>query len=75
MISQKVSVRTDHSEAELTTYFQEPSRELAASAKRPVVLICPGGGYEFVSDREAEPVARPKLYRYFQNPIFQRVKR
>ena len=57
MISQKVSIRTDHSEAELTTYFQEPSRELAASAKRPVVLICPGGGYEFVSDREAEPVA------------------
>lgn len=25
---------------------------------RPAVLICPGGGYEMVSDREAEPVAK-----------------
>lgn len=25
----------------------------------PAVVICPGGGYEFVSDREAEPVAAP----------------
>ena len=24
----------------------------------PAVLICPGGGYEFTSDREAEPVAK-----------------
>lgn len=24
----------------------------------PAVIICPGGGYEFVSEREAEPVAR-----------------
>lgn len=25
--------------------------------KRPAVIVCPGGGYEFVSDREADPVA------------------
>ena len=25
----------------------------------PAVVICPGGGYSFVSDREAEPVAAP----------------
>ena len=24
---------------------------------RPCLLICPGGGYEFCSQREAEPVA------------------
>jgi acetyl esterase/lipase len=24
---------------------------------RPMVVICPGGGYEFISDREAEPIA------------------
>ncbi len=29
--------------------------------KRPAMIICPGGGYEFTSDREAEPVAK----RYF----------
>lgn len=26
---------------------------------RPVMIICPGGGYEMVSQREAEPVAKP----------------
>lgn len=25
----------------------------------PAIVICPGGGYEFVSEREAEPVGRP----------------
>ena len=24
---------------------------------RPVIVICPGGGYEWVSEREAEPIA------------------
>ena len=33
------------------------SPEMGADRKRPVVLICPGGGYGFLSDREAEPVA------------------
>lgn len=27
--------------------------------KRPAIIICPGGGYGFVSEREAEPVAEP----------------
>ncbi len=26
--------------------------------KRPTILVLPGGGYGFVSDREGEPVAR-----------------
>ena len=30
---------------------------LAGNKKRGAVLICPGGGYGFTSDREAEPVA------------------
>lgn len=25
----------------------------------PAIIICPGGGYEFTSEREAEPVAKP----------------
>ena len=28
-----------------------------AGRLRPVVLVCPGGGYRFTSDREAEPIA------------------
>ena len=42
--------------AKLSTYIQEYSRELMVE-KRPMLIICPGGGYEFVSDREAEPLA------------------
>lgn len=29
-----------------------------AERMRPVMIICPGGGYGYVSDREAEPVAK-----------------
>lgn len=45
------------SQAKLYTYFQDNSKEIDKDCKRPVVLICPGGGYGFTSDREAEPVA------------------
>lgn len=43
--------------AELELYIQLPSAALGCSGARPAVLICPGGGYAAVSDREAEPVA------------------
>lgn len=42
--------------ARLAVYIQEHSDALAID-KRPLILICPGGGYERTSDREAEPVA------------------
>ncbi|HJA93192.1 MAG TPA: alpha/beta hydrolase [Candidatus Eisenbergiella merdipullorum] len=57
MIVKTIPIRTDHTQAALTTYFQDQSPELGLDRKRPVVLICPGGGYGFLSDREAEPVA------------------
>lgn len=41
----------------LTTYILHNTPELNAGNKRPSILICPGGGYRFTSDREAEPVA------------------
>ena len=44
-------------EAKLITYLLDESGEIKISHKRPLVLICPGGGYRFVSDREAEAVA------------------
>lgn len=42
--------------AKLVTYIQDDSQEIGITA-RPLVLICPGGGYAFTSDREAEPLA------------------
>ncbi len=42
--------------AKLTTYIQDYSEEIAV-ADRPLVLVCPGGGYEWTSEREGEPLA------------------
>ena len=47
--------------AHFTTYLIENSGELQPGIKRPLVIVCPGGGYSFLSDREGEPVARAFL--------------
>lgn len=43
--------------AELTVYSLDNSEEMDPNRVRPTVLVVPGGGYEFTSDREAEPIA------------------
>lgn len=45
------------SNARLALYIQESYPEMYGDRKRPMILICPGGGYEHVSPREAEPIA------------------
>lgn len=42
--------------ARLCVYILDASAEIGIT-KRPLILICPGGGYVFTSDREAEPLA------------------
>ena len=44
-------------QAKLTLYIQEQYPEIYGDRKRPMVLICPGGGYGHVSPREGEPIA------------------
>ncbi|MDO4867147.1 MAG: alpha/beta hydrolase [Clostridia bacterium] len=41
----------------LTAYIQPVGGEFGRIERRPAVLVIPGGGYHFCSDREAEPVA------------------
>ena len=43
-------------DARLVTYIQDYSEAMAVR-ERPMVLLCPGGGYGRTSDREAEPMA------------------
>lgn len=43
-------------DAKLITYIQDYSKDMAID-KRPLILICPGGGYARTSDREAEAMA------------------
>lgn len=59
MIHEKIEIQLKDSEfkANLFTYFLDNSPEIDLGRKRPVVLICPGGGYEMTSDREAEALA------------------
>lgn len=58
MIHEIIPMKTKNSskDAKLTTYFIDHSDEIGI-VKRPVIVICPGGGYEYVSDREGEMVA------------------
>lgn len=42
--------------ARLSTYIWDYSKEISV-IKRPLVLVCPGGGYCMTSDREAEAIA------------------
>ena len=50
----------------LTVMTQEVGGEFRGVTARPAVLVIPGGGYMFCSDREAEPVALPYLTAGFQ---------
>ena len=59
MIHKKIEIKARGMEAvgNLFTYFLDSSIEMRPNEKRPVILMCPGGGYEMTSDREAEPMA------------------
>ncbi|EAC9345530.1 alpha/beta hydrolase, partial [Listeria monocytogenes] len=38
--------------AYVATYLLHQSKEYNFGKKRPLVIVCPGGGYAFTSDRE-----------------------
>ncbi len=50
----------------LSTYLLDASAEMPTARVRPAVLIFPGGGYRFCSDREAEPIAMAFLAAGYQ---------
>ena len=57
MLTETIAIQVEGSlpGARLCIYIQEKSRELRIK-ERPLILLCPGGGYEWTSDREAEPM-------------------
>ncbi len=44
-------------EIPMDTYIPQVSEQVQPNPPRPAIVICPGGGYRFCSQREAEPVA------------------
>lgn len=57
MIYQTINLDREHPEVTLTTYIPDPSSEYQENKKTPAVIVCPGGAYQFLSDREGEPIA------------------
>lgn len=56
IIEEKITI-THAKNAKLTLYLHEDYPEIYGTRNRPMVVICPGGGYNHVSVREAEPIA------------------
>lgn len=57
-------------EARLIVYLQEYSESLWLE-ERPMIVICPGGGYAYTSDREAEPIALAFLARGYHAAVLR----
>ena len=65
MLNQTIPIKVNGGEAKLYTYLLDNSKEIDIYRERPLALMCPGGGYGFTSDREAEAVAIQYLARGF----------
>ena len=78
MLCQTIPIRVDYARAgtfgkdepTLHTYTREQSPEMPLPP-RPAIVICPGGGYAFTSDREAEPIALRFLDLGFQTFVLR----
>lgn len=47
----------EDSASTLTTYVLQQDPYDHRNVKRPAIIVCPGGGYQYVSENEGEPVA------------------
>ena len=54
---EKYDCKKSDKKATLTTYVLRDFDDHGIVRMRPAIVICPGGGYEYVSEREAEAVA------------------
>lgn len=62
----EIIVLNEERNVTLTTYIQEVGGEFPNITKRPAIIVIPGGGYQFCSDREALPVALPYIKAGYQ---------
>jgi len=57
MRTQIISLHDDNPAIRLEAYWLHNSPEYQTNQLRPAIIVCPGGGYMGLSDREAEPIA------------------
>lgn len=60
MIHERIKLWDEHPECFLTTYICDEVARVELPPRK-AIIICPGGGYEFLSEREAEPIAKKYL--------------
>lgn len=73
MLYKKIEIKVDGYEetVDLYTYILDNSVEMHPQKMRPVIVICPGGGYAMTSDREAEPIAMQYLAKGYHAVILR----
>ncbi|WP_010282104.1 alpha/beta hydrolase [Bacillus timonensis] len=71
MIHEKHELIHQNEKADLFTYILDNSPSIDPDRKRPMIIICPGGGYVHTSDREAEPVAIQMLSRGYHASVLR----
>ena len=59
-------VLNEERDVTLTAYIQETGGDFRYITRRPAIVVIPGGGYQFCSGREADPVALPYLKAGYQ---------
>ncbi len=60
MIHEKIQLWSEHEECYLVSYLCENVARVDLPPRK-TIIVCPGGGYEFLSEREAEPIAKKYL--------------
>ncbi len=70
-MNKEVVILNKERNVSLTAYLLEVGGEFRTITKRPLVLVLPGGGYQFCSDREADPVALPYLKAGYHTAILR----
>lgn len=73
MLHEKIDLKETGlaTEASLYTYILDASPEIGFGKPRPLILVCPGGGYAGTSDREAETIAMQFLAMGFHAAVLR----
>lgn len=53
----EINYKIEGANASMTCYLLAAKDEIPSEKEKPMVLVCPGGGYGYRSAREAEPIA------------------
>ncbi len=55
------TLTTNHQDFQVTAYWLDSNQDFNNTRHQPVVIICPGGGFRYHSQRETEPIALKAL--------------